>query len=307
MMKASSRAFLSAGMLAMLLLVPHTGPAASGNKPAAMELAATIFPVADIARRIAGPDIRVIQILPAGASPHTFDLTPSQVRELQKSRLIFKIGGVDDWIDGISESLPQAAIISLQKNIALLPFQQEGHQHGQAATHGQQEYDPHYWLSAENGAIMARTIAETLAAADPSRAAAYRANCRAYALELTALHREIIKDLAGLKNNRMIVFHDAWRYFAAAYGLEIAAVFQASPGREPSPRDLQDLYARAGKFGIKTIFSEPQLPATSLEPMLEDLGLGLVVLDPLGGSAPGDSYVSLLRRNARAIRLALGR
>jgi zinc transport system substrate-binding protein len=307
MMKASSHAFLSAGMLAMLLLVPLTGPAASGNKAAAMELAATIFPVADIARRIAGPDIRVIQILPAGASPHTFDLTPGKVRELQAARIIFKIGGVDDWIDGIAESLPQASIITLQKGIALKPAHEEGHQHGNAGSGGQVEFDPHYWLSAENGALMAKNIAEALAKADPARAATYRVNLAGYSKELAGLHRELKKDLAGLKTNKMIVFHDAWRYFAAAYGLEIAAVFQASPGREPSPRDLQGLYSRAGKFGIKAIFSEPQLPIASLEPMLEDLGLELVVLDPLGGSAPGDSYVNLLRRNARAIRRALGR
>ena len=305
-MKRRSCIFLPAGLLTALLLVPNLSSAAWNNRQR-LELAATIFPVADIARRIAGGDARVIQILPAGASPHTFDLTPRQVRELQNSRLIFKIGGVDDWIDGISESLPRAVIISLQKNIALLPFHEEGHQHGNAGSHGQVEFDPHYWLSAENGAIMAQTIATTLAKADPSRAAAYRANCHAYVLELADLHLEIKKEFSGLKNRRMIVFHDAWRYFADAYGLEIVAVFQASPGREPSPRDLQDLYARARKFGIKAVFSEPQLPSTSMEPMLEDLGLALVVLDPLGGSSPGDSYVKLLRRNARAILGALAR
>ena len=62
------------------------------------------FPPADIVRHIAGPKRRVIQILPPGASPHTFDLTPGQVRELQNARIIFKIGGIDDWIDGIAES-----------------------------------------------------------------------------------------------------------------------------------------------------------------------------------------------------------
>ena len=298
---------LCALIAAMLLLLPHAGPAAPAGKPAALELAATIFPVADIARRIAGPDAHVIQILPAGASPHTFDLTPAQVRQLQKTRLIFKIGGVDDWIAGIGESLPHAVIVSLQKNITLMPFHEEGHDHGHGAVHEQQEFDPHYWLSAENGAIMARTMAEALAEADPARAAVYRSNASAYAGELSLLHREIKAGLSGLKNRKMIVFHDAWRYFAAAYGLEIAAVFQASPGREPTPRDLQDLYARARKFGIKVIFSEPQLPSPSLEPMLADLGLKLVVLDPLGGHAPGDSYVKLLRRNAQALLGALRR
>jgi zinc transport system substrate-binding protein len=282
----------------------HPAPLLAETKP--LTIAATIFPLADIIRNIAGAAAQVIQILPAGASPHTFDLTPGNVRELQKAHIIFKIGGIDDWIDGISESLPHAAIISLQKNIALLPFHDEGHDHGNAATHGQREFDPHYWLNAENGAIMAHTIAEVLAKADPSRAATYRANCGAYSMELAGLHQEIKNDLSGLKTNRMIVFHDAWRYFAAAYGLEIVAVFQTSPGREPSPRQLQDLYTRARKFGIKAIFSEPQLPSTSLESMLEDLGLRLFVLDELGGTSTDDSYIKLLRRNVQSILSADG-
>ena len=267
-------------------------------------VAATIFPAADIARHVAGPAVRVIQVLPAGASPHTFDLTPGKVRELQPARLIFKIGGVDDWIDGVADSLPQATIIALHKDIVRLPFHDDGHDHGSAPR--DEEFDPHYWLSAANGAIMARTTADALSAADPAHAAVYEENCREYVRELTALHAEIRKTLSSLQNRKMLVFHDGWRYFAAAYGLEIAAVFQVSPGREPSPRDLQELYAQVKRHGLKAVFSEPQLPSASMEPLLRDLGLTLVVLDPLGGTAPGDSYVGLLQRNARSILQALG-
>ncbi len=304
-MKPRSHALLLLLVLALPLPYPSSAPATSGNKQGTMALAATIFPAADITRHVAGPGTRVIQILPAGASPHTFDLTPGQLRELQATRFIFKIGGVDDWIDGVAESLPRAAIVPLLKGIALMPSREHGHGHAAASGHG--EFDPHYWLSAANGVIMARNIAAALSAADPSRAAFYDGNYRGYARELAAVHEEIKKELSALRNNKVIVFHDGWSYFAAAYGLEIVAVFQSSPGREPSPRDLRDLYARANQSGIKAIFSEPQLPSTSLEPMLEDLGLELVVLDPLGGSSPGDSYANLLRRNARAIRRALER
>ena len=295
----------TAWLLAAWQLFPGTVAAEAAKGP--LVLAATIFPAVDIARHIAGPDNRVIQILPAAASPHTFDLTPGKVRELQSARIIFKIGAVDDWIDGVADSLPQAVIISLQKNISLRPAQEEGHSHGTGKTSHHEDFDPHYWLSAENGVIMAQTISETLAKADPDRADEYRRNYRAYALELANLHQELMHAFAGLANRRMIVFHDAWRYFAAAYGLEIAAVFQASPGREPTPRDIQKLYSQVKRFGIKAIFSEPQLPTASLEPMVQDLGLQLVVLDPLGGSSPADSYAGMLRRNARAIRRALER
>ena len=294
---------LPALLLAALLPLPGRAEAAA-REP--LVLAATIFPAADMVRRVAGPDIRVIQVLPAGASPHTFELAPGQVRELQRASMVFKIGGVDDWVDGIAESNPRATIVTLRKNVSLLPFHEDGHAQG-AGAHREADFDPHYWLSAANAIVMARNVADALCAVAPAREAAFEANYRELALELARLHAEIKSELSKLKTKRMIVFHDGWRYFAAAYGLEIAAVFQVSPGREPAPRDLQKMYAVVRKYAIHAIFSEPQLPPESLEPLAHDLGLKMVVLDPLGGAAPGDSYAGLLQRNARAIRDALGR
>jgi zinc transport system substrate-binding protein len=291
--------------LAFSLICRTVSATAVPSKP--LCVAATIFPLADMVRHVGGDAVQVLQILPAGASPHTFDLTPGKVRELQSARIIFKIGAIDDWIDGIAESVPGVKIVHLRKGIVLMPTHDDDHHHGGTQDHGDDEFDPHYWLSAANGMVMARNIAGTLAAADPTHAAVYMENYRAFARELTGLHEEIKKEISALKNKKMIVFHDAWRYFAAAYGLEIAAVFQSSPGREPTPRDLQKLYSRVKSLGIRAIFSEPQLPASSIEPLLQDLALEVVVLDPLGGTSAGDSYAGLLRRNAQAICRALER
>lgn len=265
--------------------------------------AATLFPVADIAGRVAGPHWRVVQVLPSGASPHTYEPTPARVREMQPARIVFKIGGIDDWIDPVAASLPAARVVGLGAGIARLGNAGRAHGH----LHGENGSDPHYWLSAANGALMAAAVAAALAKADPGRAALYQANARALAAEYRELHAELKASLAAAAGRKMIVFHDAWRYFAAAYGLEIAAVFQHSPGREPTPRDLQRFYEQARRLRARVVFSEPQLPFDSLEPLLRDLGLRAVVLDPLGGTQPGDSYAELLRRNARAVALALGR
>lgn len=285
-------------------LLPGDRAGAAGTP---LVVAATVFPAADIVRRVAGPGVRVIQVLPSGASPHTFDMTPAKVRELQAARLIFKIGGIDDWIDGVAESLPRAAIVALHPGVARRPFTADGHAHDHGPGGHDNNFDPHYWLNAENGVIMARNIASALAAVDPGRGSFYQENFQAYSRELARLHGELRRELSALKNRRMFVFHDAWRYFAAAYGLEIAAVFQASPGRQPVPRKLRDMYSRVKAAEIRVIFTEPQLPTSSFEPLLRDLGLRPVVLDPLGGGQPGDSYAALLRRNARAVRRALER
>ncbi len=274
------------------------------SKP--LTVAATIFPLADIIRNITGEAAQVIQILPAGASPHTFDLTPGMIGELQKARVIFKIGIIDDWIDGIVESAPAVKIVSLHRTIDLKPFGAEAHDHVHSGTAPGPNVDPHYWLDARNGAIMARHICSALIDIFPEHAAVFIKNSRRYQLELERLDREMKKSCAALKNRRLIVFHDGWNYFAAACGLKIIAVFQPAPGRDPAPRDLQKLYALAKANRIKAVFSEPQLPTASLEPMLEDLGLRLFILDPLGGAAPGDSYVGLLRRNVQSITRADG-
>ncbi|MCX6556664.1 MAG: metal ABC transporter substrate-binding protein [Candidatus Aminicenantes bacterium] len=275
-----------------------SSPAAPAPEP--LRLAATIFPLADMVRQVAGPDARVIQILPAGASPHTFDLTPGKIRELQKARLIFKIGIIDDWIDGIAESVPGAEIVSLQSRVVLKSFPADGHEHERRdASHPL--FDPHYWLDLKNGAIMTQSICARLVALDPGRAALYRENSRRYQNELLRLDAELKRTCAALKNRKLIVFHDGWRYFASAYGLEIVAVFQPAPGREPTPRDLQKLYALARTDKIKVVFSEPQLPTTTLEPLLEDLDLRLLSLDPLGGAIAGDSYTGLMRRNVESL------
>jgi len=295
MKKLRRMSFFSLATIVLLGQAISFAPLPAAAKP--LHVAATIFPVADIVRHVAGGAVQVQQVLPAGASPHTFDLAPGQIRELQKARLIFKIGIVDDWIDGVGESAPASEIVSLQDHVALKPFHADGRHEGGAGTAHEGNVDPHYWLDARNGAIMAQTICSRLSAIDPERAALYAENCRRYQDELRRLDEELKRACAGLKNNRIIVFHDGWNYFAAAYGLKIIAVFQTSPGREPAPRDLQKLYDVARSYKIKAVFSEPQLPTASLEPLIEDLGLRLFILDPLGGADPGDSYAGLLRRN----------
>jgi zinc transport system substrate-binding protein/manganese/iron transport system substrate-binding protein len=292
---------LHALLAAFLWLTQPAGARGQEAKP--IPLAATIFPLADIVRQVGGSGVQVLQILPSGASPHTFDLAPGQIRALQKTRLIFKIGVVDDWIDRVGESVPTAEIVSLQGHVRLRPLRGGDHGHGGHAPGGppNKRFDPHYWLDAANGQAMARAVCARLSAVDPARATLYAENSRRFQDALRRADQEMKKACAALKNRKLIVFHDGWNYFAAAYGLQIVAVFQPDPGREPAPRDLQRLYAVARSHGIKAVFSEPQLPASSLEPMLQDLGLRLFILDPLGGGAAGDSYLRMLQRNVQSI------
>lgn len=285
-----------------------TPPADTSAKP---QVAATLFPIYDIAREIAGSDADVQLLLPPGASPHTFDLTPQHIRDLQRTDLVLKVGLLDDWIDPVAQSLPDARIVLVHDNIALHKsehdheHEEEEHEEGEEHEHATERFDPHYWLSAENAHIIAENIANELVALDPEHADQYRARLVAYQGELTALHAELTNTLAPVAKRNIITFHEGWRYFAESYDLSIVGVFEPSPGRQPTPAYLANLQEAAETHGVEVVFSEPQLPNDTLRPFVSDLGLTLSVLDPLGGVAGRDSYIEMMRYNAETIARAL--
>jgi ABC-type Zn uptake system ZnuABC Zn-binding protein ZnuA len=173
-----------------------------------------------------------------------------------------------------------------------------GHEHGAV--------DPHYWLSIRNGETIARTVAAELERLAPDRAADIRGALAAYLTRLDAADREIRRLLEGLPTRRIATFHDAFGYFAEAYGLEVAAVFEPYPGREPGPRFVVEFQQKVRTTGVRVVFSEPQLSVDAIRPIARDLGVAISVLDPLGGSAGREGYLETMVFNARQVATALG-
>jgi ABC-type Zn uptake system ZnuABC Zn-binding protein ZnuA len=266
----------------------------AGSRP---KVGATIFPLYDIARQVAGPVADVVLILPPGASPHTFEPTPAAVRSLSGARTLFVIGhGLDDWAGRLARGAGVRRLVRVDPGIALR--RETGHE--------RDAVDPHYWLSIRNGETIARTIAAELERLAPDRSADIRGAVAAYLARLDAADREIQRLLDGLPTRRIATFHDAFAYFADAYGLEVAAVFEPYPGREPGPRFVVEFQQKVRTTGVRVVFSEPQLSVDAIRPIARDLGVAISVLDPLGGSAGREGYLETMVFNARQVATALG-
>jgi ABC-type Zn uptake system ZnuABC Zn-binding protein ZnuA len=256
-------------------------------------LAATIFPLFDIVRHVAGPAAAVTLMLPPGASPHTFEPTPSQVRALAGARVIFVVGhGLDDWAARLARSAGAARVVVVDRGV-VLRREADG------------TVDPHYWLAPANAKAIARTVAGELEGLVPARRSDIQSALTRYLGQLDAVEAEIRGILADLPTRRIATFHDAFGYFAEAFGLEVAAVFEPYPGREPSPRFVAEFQRKVRAAGVHTLFAEPQLSLDPLRPLARDLGVTLSVLDPLGGVSGRDTYLELLRFNARQVAAAV--
>jgi len=280
-------------VLALLWLVAPAIGTTPVDAAGRLRVAASIFPLYDIVRHVAGSAAEVVLVLPPGASPHTFEPTPATVRALAGASVIFVVGhGLDDWAARLARGAGVPDPVRVDRGIRLRRVYAGG------------GADPHYWLSAPNGKRIATTVAAELERRAPDRGAEIQRALAAYLARLDTADREIRRLLADLPNRRIATVHDAFGYFADAYGLEVAAAFEAFPGREPGPRFVVEFQRKIRASGVGMVFTEPQLSVAALRPIARDLGVTLGVLDPLGGLPGREGYVELLLWDARAVAAA---
>lgn len=266
-----------------------------------LQVAATINPLADLVRQIGGEYVAVSDILPPGASPHTFNPAPEQISSAQNVKLFFAIGhGLDSWLKPIVDSVPNASTVTVDHNIQLrdLPLDQRD------ADQPSQTVDPHYWLTVANAKIISQNITDALIQADPAHKDAYATNLSSYLSKLDQLDKDIKAQLSTLSKHELITHHNAWGYFTDAYGLKVVGTFEVSPGKEPTPQQIADLQNKVKQYSVTTIFSEPQLSDQSLKPFVQDLNLKIAVLDPEGG-INNMGYIDLMRYNTGVLVNAL--
>ncbi len=172
-----------------------TAVAASPQVRPSPRVGATIPPLADIVRQVAGEGVDVVLILPPGASPHTFEPTASVVRRLAGVKTIFAIGhGLDDWAASMGGAAGAGPVTVVDGGIALRRLG--------GGPGGASSADPHYWLSCANAKQIAATVAARLALLFPDRAADLASRRRAYDRELGAADDEIRALLAPLPTSQ---------------------------------------------------------------------------------------------------------
>ena len=256
---------------------------------------ATLHPYASVIEQIAGDRVNVVQLLPSGASPHTFDPTPSQAAALGGAALVVMNGGVDDWARRlVTAAAPGTPLLVVTERLHYQPIQGSG---GVGA-------NPHVWLDPSLMASAVPMLVSALASVDPRDAATFRGNGAAVVRSLTTLDQALSKMLAPLRGAPFVPFHDGWPYFARHFGLDLVATVEPTPGREPSPRYIAEAVATIRRVHAKAVFDERQLNPRPAQVVAEAAGVPLVTLDPLGSK--GQSYQDLMRANAEAIAKALG-
>lgn len=266
-------------------------------------VATSILPLADFVNEVGGEHVEVFHLVPPGASPHTYELTPSQLRQVAKSQLLVLNGvGMEFWADKLIQSMDSEKlnVVDTSTGIEILDAEENDH-HGHAHDSG----NPHIWLDPLNVIQQVNHIKDALVKVDAANRESYEQNAADFIQRLNELHREILTEIETWKYRKFICFHPAWVYFAERYGLEQAAVVQKTPGMEPSPQELVDLINIIREINAKAVFAEPQSSPKMAETIAEETNARVIYLDPLGSEKELNKYIELMRYNVNQMALAL--
>ena len=239
----------------------------------------SILPLQGLVESIVGGDFDVEVLVPAGASPETFEPTPRQFVGLNKAQLVFNVGLIDFESTLLGKMENQEKVIDLSRGIDLIEGSCSHNDHGHNHAHG---VDPHVWTSPKALRTMAANAYEAIHKAYPD-SVKYEANYKRLLEELQALDARTAEKIAQSGIEYFIVYHPALTYYARDYGLRQVAI--EADGKEPSAKQLTAIIRQAREDGVRRIFYQNQFPASTVEVIARDIDAEYVAIDPLGRDA----------------------
>jgi len=278
---------------------PDASPGTATASPSAdaVPVVATSTVLADLVRSVGGARVAVSSLVPKGGEVHTYDPSPSDLARLRDARLVVMNGlGLDDWlVEQVAASGSQAQVVELGRDLDGVTYL------GADEVEDDAGVNPHLWLDVAHARRYVMRIAEALAATDPAGAAMHEAGRAAYDGRLAELDDWIRAEVAEVPeaNRRIVSFHEAYPYYAAAYGLEIVGVIVEAPGQDPSAGEIAELVEAIRASGVRAVFTEAQFSPELAEAVAGEAGVKVVtdLYNDSLGDPPVDTYEAMMRWN----------
>jgi zinc/manganese transport system substrate-binding protein len=264
-----------------------------------LNVVASFSILGDFVKNVGGERVDVTTLVGPDGDVHVYAPAPADARKVADARLLVINGlGLEGWLPRLLQaSGGKAPIIVATRGIAPLKLGSDA--------------DPHAWQSVENAKKYVANIRDALAAADPADAEVFRKQAEAYLAKLDALDREVRQAVKQIPENhrKVISTHDAFGYFAAAYGIRFIAPLGVSTESEASARDIAGIITQIKTEKIPAVFLENISDPRLIRRISAETGArvgGTLISDSLTGEK-GDAptYIDMVRHNIKALTSAL--
>jgi zinc/manganese transport system substrate-binding protein len=253
----------------------------------------------DFVENVGGDHANVTTLVGADSDVHVYTPAPADAKKIADAKLVVVNGlGLEGWLPRLVQSSGSKAVI-MTATAGIAPRKLGS------------DADPHAWQSVVNAKIYVANIRDALSAADPAGEAAYRANADAYLAKLDALDHEVREAIAGIPETRrkVISTHDAFGYFAAAYGVAFIAPQGVSTESEASARDIAAIITQIRTAKIPAVFLENIIDVRLIRRIAAETGAkigGTLYSDSLTGeNGDAPTYIDMVRHNIKVLTSAL--
>lgn len=273
----------------------------------------SFYPIYDFTSKIAGEKMNVELIIPAGAEPHDFEISPKMYTDLDKADLIIINGlGIESFAEEITNSIRSEKLLNLEEFTDPLIFKDNTPQHSDedAPENNRIKYDPHVWLDPVRAMAMSEAIYDSLSKTDPDNQSYYRKNYEELNNKLMDLDKEY-SELADIKDKKqIIVSHNAFSYLAERYGLTFTSISGISSEHEPSLKDISKIIDIVKAYKINTVFLEELSNEKIADIISSETTAEVDVLYTIEGMTPqeiesGEDYFYKMNLNLEKIKNAV--
>jgi zinc transport system substrate-binding protein len=259
---------------------------------AAPNVLVTIKPVHSLVAGVMDGVGKPALLLPAGATPHSYSLRPSDARKLARADLVIRVGpGLETFLTKpLANIAKRARVITLMRD-----------------SHGDHKSDPHIWLDPDQARRIVRQVTVAIRRLDPENSGSYDANARKILARIVRLDMAIATKLEPVRATPYIVFHDGYRHFERHFGLNHVAAIAVSPELKPGARRLRKIRDMIRAKSVKCVFTEPQFSPALARALTRDTDTRIAKLDPLGANIPPgpDAWFKIMRGLAASLRRCL--
>ena len=268
-------------LLVLLAAAPVAGCGLVAGGSAQVLTTTTIL--ADMTKQVAGERMSVGSIVPAGAHVEEYEPRPDDAKRMSEARLVITNGlDLDKWVEPLLRNAKDGTPVVV-------------------VTDGLPDIDgnPHMWFDPTLARKYVDKIRDALIALDPAGREVYTASALRYSQELVALDAELKARVVTIPagGRRLVTSHDAFPYFAKAFGFEIVGFAQPEPDKMPSAGELADLIDKVKAANVPAIFSEAGVSPQLAETIAKETGAKVITDLPTDSllDKPADSYLGLMR------------
>lgn len=230
-------------------------------------------------------------LLSDGASPHTYSLKPSDLKNIKSAELVIWVGeDMETFMPTLLKNIDKQKQIELMEIPAiktLLRTNHDDHSHEEINHHQSDhdhhgEYDEHIWLSPEIAKIIAQSIHDKLITLYPDKKIKIDENLNEFTIKLSETEQNIAKKLINVQNRGYFVFHDAYGYFESQFRLKNLGSFTINPAVQPGAQKVYAIQQKLKEHQAVCVFIEPQFSPAVIEKLVNGTNVRIGELNPLG-------------------------